>query len=109
MDIDVEDAVTGRLMEYIWHILFGQEAVSCPDPATCYCKLYGRCDVKCTETAGREGEGYDESVRGVRNGLRKVREGLRRSRGDCGVYTYPFGWDWLKSVVLWKIARIVGW
>lgn len=28
-------------------VMFGKPAVHCPDPATCYCKLYGLCDLKC--------------------------------------------------------------
>ena len=100
IDVDEEDAVTGRVMEYMWHVLFGQDAVSCPDPKTCYCRLYGKCDVKCTSTEVTWGDG---------GALGKVRGTLGRSKGDCGVYTYPFGWDWYKSVVLWKIARAFGW
>ncbi|KAK5082953.1 hypothetical protein LTR05_006835 [Lithohypha guttulata] len=38
-----DDAQSGRTMEYLWHVIFGQEAVHCPDAETCYCKVYGRC------------------------------------------------------------------
>lgn len=43
METDKDDAKSGRVMEYLWHIIFGQEAVHCPDVETCYCKVYGRC------------------------------------------------------------------
>lgn len=43
IDTDKDDAKSGRVMEYLWHIIFGKEAVHCPDPETCYCKVYGRC------------------------------------------------------------------
>lgn len=43
MDTEKDDAKSGRVMEYLWHIIFGKEAVHCPDQDTCYCKVYGRC------------------------------------------------------------------
>lgn len=43
IDTDKNDAQSGRTMEYLWHVIFGREAVHCPDPTTCYCKVYGRC------------------------------------------------------------------
>ena len=61
-----DDRVAGRILSYIWHILFipqrqdeGQSpggvdlewlnAQACPSAAECYCRLYGRCDLKgCT-------------------------------------------------------------
>lgn len=45
VDSELSDYITGRVMEYIWHILFrpeGADTVLCPDMATCYCRLYGR-------------------------------------------------------------------
>ena len=38
------DYTAGRILEYMWHIMFGQEAVHCPDMTTCYCDVFGRCD-----------------------------------------------------------------
>lgn len=43
VDTEMSDAKSGRVMEYLWHVIFGQEAVHCPDVDTCYCKVYGRC------------------------------------------------------------------
>jgi len=43
IDTEKDDATSGRVMEYLWHIIFGREAVHCPDVETCYCKVYGRC------------------------------------------------------------------
>lgn len=37
----------GGLMEHMWHIIFGQEAVYCPPAADCYCKTFGRCNLIC--------------------------------------------------------------
>ncbi|KAJ5714962.1 uncharacterized protein N7483_012143 [Penicillium malachiteum] len=54
-----DDRVAGRVLSYMWHILFakpnsdGQLILSqlnkdaCPSAAECYCRLYGRCDLQC--------------------------------------------------------------
>lgn len=43
LDTELSDAKSGRTMEYLWHVIFGKEAVFCPDPDLCYCEVYGRC------------------------------------------------------------------
>ncbi|KAK0750724.1 hypothetical protein B0T18DRAFT_435361 [Schizothecium vesticola] len=43
------DDISGRVLEYTWHIIFGKEAIFCPRPADCYCKAFGLCDLKCDE------------------------------------------------------------
>ncbi|KAK3897500.1 hypothetical protein C8A05DRAFT_19756 [Staphylotrichum tortipilum] len=51
------DDLSGRVFEYMWHIIFGKDAVYCPSPAECYCNVYGLCGLKCT---GMQCEGrYD--------------------------------------------------
>ncbi|KAM5483124.1 hypothetical protein McanCB56680_003182 [Microsporum canis] len=42
-DTSLNDATSGRVFEYLWHIIFGKNAVYCPEEDTCYCKVYGRC------------------------------------------------------------------
>lgn len=37
------DAQSGRVMEFLWHVVFGMEPVYCPEEKTCYCQVYGRC------------------------------------------------------------------
>lgn len=39
----LDDDVVGRVMEYLWHIIFGMDAVFCPDLGRCYCDVYGWC------------------------------------------------------------------
>jgi len=71
-----DDRVSGRVLSYLWHILFirPDEAdgyrsfadgvdlnrlnmLACPSADECYCRLYGRCDPKrCTSPGHCEGE-----------------------------------------------------
>jgi len=41
-DTALEDDASGRVFEYLWHIIFGQEAVYCPPLEQCYRDVYGR-------------------------------------------------------------------
>jgi hypothetical protein len=38
-----DDATSGRVMEYMWHIIFGRDAVHCENMFDCWCAVYGRC------------------------------------------------------------------
>lgn len=72
---ELPDAVSGRVLEYSWHVIFGMEAVHCPEVEGCYCEVFGVCGLECAE--GRcEGryvlppfatmpEGWPEVGRGV--------------------------------------------
>lgn len=55
-----EDDVIGRVYEYMWHIMFGREAVHCPDARTCRCKVFGHC----TKTFNWRGSGAKSGGRG---------------------------------------------
>ncbi|KAL4868875.1 hypothetical protein BDV12DRAFT_196853 [Aspergillus spectabilis] len=79
-----DDKVAGRILSYMWHILFldarveGSEEevdlgklnrMACPTAQECYCRLYGRC-------------------------------GLERCRaGSCGVYRVPPGYKVPKGIL----------
>ncbi|GAB1218491.1 hypothetical protein ATERTT37_007747 [Aspergillus terreus] len=41
------DDVSGRIMEYSWHMIFGKDPVYCPSAEECYCKVFGLCDLSC--------------------------------------------------------------
>ncbi|KAL8726327.1 MAG: hypothetical protein Q9181_006086 [Wetmoreana brouardii] len=43
VDTDLNDAQSGRVLEFLWHVIFGMEAVYCPKEKECYCNVYGRC------------------------------------------------------------------
>ncbi|KAJ5182437.1 Protein of unknown function DUF3431 [Penicillium capsulatum] len=45
METPLDAGVSGRIMEYAWHILFGKPAQFCPDARDCYCKTYGYCQM----------------------------------------------------------------
>ncbi|KAI4715231.1 hypothetical protein E4T48_08593 [Aureobasidium sp. EXF-10727] len=39
----LDDATSGRVFEYIWHIIFGRDSVYCPDLSQCYHDNQDRC------------------------------------------------------------------
>ncbi|KAJ5161945.1 hypothetical protein N7492_007337 [Penicillium capsulatum] len=45
MESELDDETTGRIFEYLWHIVFGKPAQSCPDLGQCYCNTYGYCNM----------------------------------------------------------------
>ncbi|THW03523.1 hypothetical protein D6D26_03421 [Aureobasidium pullulans] len=49
LETDLEDGLSGRVLEYSWHIIFGKEAVFCPNAKTCYCKVFGLCGLQCED------------------------------------------------------------
>jgi hypothetical protein len=55
MQTSLEDLVSGRVLEYSWHIIFGRQAVHCPKAKDCYCNVYGLCRLECNEE-GKCGE-----------------------------------------------------
>ncbi|KAF7189025.1 hypothetical protein HII31_09648 [Pseudocercospora fuligena] len=42
LEMDYDDETLGTVMEYMWHMIFGREAVHCPDVGECYERVYGR-------------------------------------------------------------------
>lgn len=63
-----DDRVAGRVMSYLWHIIFAKQAAdgaidleqlnreSCPSAAECYCRLYGRCNLQCPNPGSCRGQ-----------------------------------------------------
>jgi len=43
LDTPLPDETSGRVMEYLWHIIFGKQSLFCPDRDRCYCEVYGMC------------------------------------------------------------------
>ncbi|KAF1348332.1 hypothetical protein EJ07DRAFT_169605 [Lizonia empirigonia] len=43
METPLKDETSGRVFEYLWHILFGQDPVYCPALKKCYCDVYNIC------------------------------------------------------------------
>ncbi|KAB8364860.1 hypothetical protein FH972_024721 [Carpinus fangiana] len=48
------DAVSGRVLEYVWHILMGKSAEYCPDAQDCFCGKFGLCDLECRSPSSCE-------------------------------------------------------
>lgn len=63
-----DDRVAGRVLSYLWHILFAKQAAggaidleqlnreSCPSAEECYCRLYGRCNLQCPNPGSCRGQ-----------------------------------------------------
>ncbi|KAF3175734.1 hypothetical protein TWF225_008844 [Orbilia oligospora] len=47
MDTPLPDAISGRIFEYSWHIMFGKSYVNCPSAKECFCNAFGLCDLEC--------------------------------------------------------------
>ncbi|KAJ5197637.1 hypothetical protein N7449_008116 [Penicillium cf. viridicatum] len=45
MDTDLEAGISGRILEYSWHMIFGKPAQYCLDQRECYCQTYGYCNM----------------------------------------------------------------
>ncbi|KAE8149847.1 hypothetical protein BDV25DRAFT_155628 [Aspergillus avenaceus] len=41
---DLDNFTVGSVFEMLWHIIFSENPISCPDTQQCYCDLYGMCD-----------------------------------------------------------------
>lgn len=42
-ETEYDDDTIGRVMEYMWHIIFGRGPVHCENVFECWCAVYGRC------------------------------------------------------------------
>lgn len=42
----MDDDSAGRVMEYLWPVIFGRDEVYCPKEKQCRCDLYGRCQTR---------------------------------------------------------------
>ncbi|KAJ5353563.1 hypothetical protein N7541_006127 [Penicillium brevicompactum] len=62
-----DDLVAGRILSYVWHILFARREgdgidlqelnrESCPSAEECYCRLYGRCTLTCKTPGSCKGQ-----------------------------------------------------
>ncbi|KAF2851747.1 hypothetical protein T440DRAFT_393996 [Plenodomus tracheiphilus IPT5] len=49
LQTDLKDDISGRVLEYSWHMMFGKPPVHCPRAEDCYCKTFGLCNLKCSE------------------------------------------------------------
>lgn len=64
----LDDKVAGRILSYVWHIIFAQPDAdgeiqlsqlnkqACPSAEDCYCRLYGRCGLKCLNPGNCQGQ-----------------------------------------------------
>lgn len=43
LDTPLDDVTSGRVFEYLWHVIFGKDPVYCPPLQQCWCEQFGRC------------------------------------------------------------------
>ena len=48
IETDLDDQISGRILEYMWHIIFGMPAVDCQHAGECFCETFGMCNLSCT-------------------------------------------------------------
>ncbi|KAK5797356.1 hypothetical protein VI817_003647 [Penicillium citrinum] len=41
LETELDDDTSGRVFEYLWHIIFGQDPISCPSKEQCYMDVFG--------------------------------------------------------------------
>lgn len=46
---------SGRVMEYMWHILFNKPSTLCPRAEDCFCNTFGMCNLTCKGDGGCAG------------------------------------------------------
>ncbi|RMZ90037.1 hypothetical protein DV736_g2747, partial [Chaetothyriales sp. CBS 134916] len=52
LNAPLPDDISGLIMEYSWHMFFGQPDVHWPEAQSCYCNVFGLCDLdNCTDKA----------------------------------------------------------
>lgn len=49
LETALEDQISGRVIEYMWHIMFGMPPVDCQDAGECFCQTFGLCNLTCSE------------------------------------------------------------
>lgn len=50
VDTDLVDQISGRVIEYMWHIIMQMPAVDCQPAGECFCETFGLCNLTCTES-----------------------------------------------------------
>ncbi|KAF1945918.1 hypothetical protein EJ02DRAFT_337380 [Clathrospora elynae] len=56
LETKLGDDISGRIMEYSWHMIFGKPAVHCPRAEDCYCNVFGLCNLTCNDQGSCEGQ-----------------------------------------------------
>ncbi|KAB8339121.1 hypothetical protein FH972_022057 [Carpinus fangiana] len=51
---ELPDAVSGRILEYSWHVLMGKPFEYCPSAKECFCDKFGLCDLECRQVGSCE-------------------------------------------------------
>ncbi|KAF4554422.1 Hypothetical protein D9617_4g001760 [Elsinoe fawcettii] len=77
-----DDDISGRIFEYLWHIIFGKTSTFCPVAGDCYCKLYGLCNLTCEDDDGcNEQYVFPKSIKMPKGWPKKDWDGHSRQPG----------------------------
>ncbi|KGM91642.1 uncharacterized protein PADG_12212 [Paracoccidioides brasiliensis Pb18] len=68
METVLPDRISGRILEYMWHIIMQMPAVYCPPAAQCYCMTFGLCNLTCSRITSCEKRYILPKVATVPNG-----------------------------------------
>ncbi|OCL02316.1 hypothetical protein AOQ84DRAFT_443459 [Glonium stellatum] len=50
LETQLADQISGRVLEYSWHIIMQMPAVDCQPAGQCFCETFGLCNLTCTES-----------------------------------------------------------
>lgn len=50
LETTLDDQISGRVIEYMWHVIFGMPAVDCQHAGECFCQTFGLCNLTCSES-----------------------------------------------------------
>jgi hypothetical protein len=49
LETKLDDQISGRVIEYMWHMIFGMPPVDCQDAGECFCETFGLCNLTCSD------------------------------------------------------------
>lgn len=50
LETELADQISGRVLEYSWHIIMQMPPVDCQPAGQCFCETFGLCNLTCTES-----------------------------------------------------------
>jgi hypothetical protein len=84
---ELSDYISGRIWEYLWHVIFTGEHVVCPEVHVCFCDGYGLCfggkdEYEAFRKLGHEKEELEEELKRWNSRAQTIE--IARMRGTLG-------------------------